>query len=175
MRVVGYRVYRASSSGGGCLRSWVMDTVWGQGENRAACDETACGRPPARHTGPTGCGFHAFAHLRSLRTYLDVQRLEEERARRPIPWCGPSGPSVICALVAGSGTVQLGRHGWRADRAEIVLLFGGSSMAERMANRYQVPLVPLPQDLERTERLLGGEWGLTHEEALRLPAEFEAA
>jgi hypothetical protein len=35
--------------------------------------------------------------------------------------------------------------------------------------------VPLPQDLERTERLLGGEWGLTHEEALRLPAEFEAA
>jgi hypothetical protein len=44
-----------------------------------------------------------------------------------------------------------------------------------MANRHQVPLLPLPDDVEWTERLLGGEWGLTHAQALRLPAEFEAA
>lgn len=56
-----------------------------------------------------------------------------------------------------------------------MLLFGGSLIAERMANRYQVPLLPLPEDLERTERLIGGEWGLTHAEALRLPRGFEAA
>ncbi len=175
MRVLGYRVFRASSSGGGCLRSWVMDTVWGHGENLAACEAPACQGPPAQHVGQTGCGFHAFAHLRSLRTYLEIQRLEEDRALRPIPWCGPTGPSVISAVVAGSGTVQLGSRGWRSERAEIVLLFGTSLMAEQMATRYQVPLLPLPGDLEWTERILGGEWGLTHEEALRLPAEFEAA
>ena len=175
MRVLGYRVFRASASGGGCLRSWVMDTVWGRGENVAGCGTTGCGGPPAQHVGRTGCGFHAFAHLRSLRAYADVQRLEEDRAGRPIPWCGPSGPAVICAVVAGFGTVQLGSRGWRGQRAEIVVLFGGSLMAERMADRYQVPLLPLPEDLGWTERLIGGEWGLTHAEALHLPGEFEAA
>jgi hypothetical protein len=152
-----------------------MDTVWTQGENHAACEQEGCRRSPARHTSTTGCGFHAFAHLRSLQGYLEVQHLEQERARRPIPWCGPTGPSVICGVIAGSGTVQLGTQGWRSQRAEIVLLFGDSAMAERMANRYQVTLLPLPRDVERTERMLGAEWGLSHAEALRLPAEFDAS
>ena len=175
MRVVGYRVFRASAAGGGCLRSWVMDTVWLQRSNVAGCDEASCPGPPARHAGNTGCGFHAFAHLRGLANYLAVQRQEEALALRPIPWCGREGPSVICGVVAGSGTVQLGSLGWRSTRAEIVLLFGHSLTAERMANRYQVPLLPLPRDVEWTERLIGGEWGLSHDEALRLPPEFEAA
>jgi len=42
-----------------------------------------------------------------------------------------------------------------------------------MANRYQVTLLPLPVDVEKTERLLGGEWGLSYDDALRLPADFE--
>jgi len=156
------------------LRSWVMDSPWQRGENWAACPKPGCSGPPAAHHGVSGCGFHAFARLRSLASQLEVQRREQERSVRPIPWCGPAGPSVICGVVAGWGRVQLGSRGWRSTRAEIVGLFGGSRLAEQMASRYGVTLLPLPVDLERVERFLGGEWGLTHAEALRLPAEFEA-
>jgi hypothetical protein len=150
-----------------------MQTVWSRGENLATCGQPGCGHPPSAHDDTSGCGFNAFAHLRSLRRYLDVQRMEQERSARPIPWCGQEGPSVLCGVMAGWGTVQLATLGWRSTHAEIVALFGTSAMAERMANRYQVTLLPLPVDVEKTERLLGGEWGLSYDDALRLPADFE--
>ena len=58
---------------------------------------------------------------------------------------------LICGVVAGSGKVMLCESGWRASGAEILALFGESLMAKRTAERYQVPLLPFPVDVGRTE------------------------
>jgi hypothetical protein len=173
MRVLGYRVFRASPEMGGCLRSWVMDSVWKRGENWATCERPGCGCPPAQHGGTTGCGFHASGSLEAIHGYLSLQRLQQDREELQEENLGPAGPSIVCGVVAGFGTVQLGSRGWRSSRCEIVALFGRSLPVEVMAGQYHVPLLPLPDDLDRAERLTR-EWGISLGEALHLPADFDA-
>lgn len=168
-RVLGYRTFRSDPERAGVLRSWIMaDTVWHRGINVAGCAEGSCSGPPSRHTRATGCGFHGFAHLDRLSLHLRHQRSEEQRmiGKRGLHRADTVS-GLICGVVAGSGTVMLCESGWRASRAAIVGLFGESLMAEQMAERYEVPLLPLPVDLARTEAYLS-EWGLTHAEALNL-------
>lgn len=176
MRVIGFRAWQGDESQGGWLRSWVFqESVWRVGVNVARCEgftgggfagQRNCPGPPSQHgNGTMGCGFHAFGHLSGLEIYLRHQRDAEAIHGVVVP--SPMG-GLICGVVAGSGRVQLGSLGWRASRAEVVALFGAAPLAELLAERYRVPLLPIPTDLDRTERF-SREWGLSHDEALALP------
>ncbi len=171
--ILGYRAFRADPSKGAVLRSWIMqDTVWGRGVNQGRClgGALTCPGPPSAHTDRTGCGFHAFAHLDGLRIYLRHQEAQEARmtGRRAL-WCPDTIDGLLCGVVLGLGRVQLGTVGWRSTHAAVAAIFGATPLAEALADRYCVPLLPIPTDYARSERYLA-EWGLTYNEALTLPS-----
>lgn len=168
MSVLGYRAFWALPEQGGLLTSYVMTTyVWQRDGNVASC---SCGGTPTQHPERhgTGCGFHAWYHLRDLRRYLDNQRSEEDRPTKGGLWKPPSRTHLVCGVVAGYGTMELAEFGWRALRAKVVALFGESALAGRVAQRYAVPLYRIPRNLDGIERYFR-EWGLTPAEELRRP------
>ncbi len=150
--LVGYRAF--ACHGGNILKSVYREYEWIPGENQALCiPHTPTiwmgGRipgnvPPKDHSPGVvdekcHCGFWALDSLDRFNSIMG----------------GPVNPSSIWGRVLGYGRVAIGTQGWRAEKAKIIALYlrpsqhlifkmhDDPSRLERVADQYNVPVVPI--------------------------------
>ncbi len=113
--VRGFRQFRVGDDG--LLPAHVGDRPWSAGVTVARCRR---GPHPAPREGCT-CGLHAWYDVADARAHALA--------------------GEVTAVVRASGTILLGEHGWRAERAEVVAVALPSRRTSTPARRDRVRAV----------------------------------